>query len=101
MNFVSISNQTTIPVAKVATTSSSNGIVSTTPIAYVLPSTVPESDLTTSTTSTTSTTATTAICRHCGRRFTRNPTVGPTCDEYFRCGKCRGISSKSFGCILS
>lgn len=95
MNFVSISNQTTIPVAKVATTSSSNGIVSTTPIAYVLPSTVPESDLTTSTT------ATTGICRHCGRRFTRNPTVGPTCDEYFRCAKCRGISSKSFGCILS
>ena len=95
MNFVSISNQTTIPVAKVATTSSSNGIVSTTPIAYVLPSTVPESDLTTSII------ATTAICRHCGRTFTRNPTVGPTCDEYFRCAECRGISSKSFGCILS
>lgn len=82
MNFASISNQTTVPIAKVAEQSSHKGIVSTTPIAYVLPST-------------------TAICRHCGATFTRNPNVGPTCDEYFRCIKCRGISSKSFGCIPS
>ena len=81
---------TTIPVATVVNSSSS--IISTVPTATIITNNnmnVPNS-----------TVSEIATCRHWGNRFTRPIGLTATCDAYFRCPDCRGLGSKSFGCVI-